>query len=115
MNVGGTKPEVLLLRISKVPFIDTTGEAKLANIIKYFKSQGIHVILSGIQTQPKEMLKRTGLYDKIGHQNVFEHTGEAIAFALKKIKYNECLGCKHFAFKECSILSQTENVKNLVE
>lgn len=99
-------PEILLLRMGKVPFMDTTGEANLAGIVKHFKSHGGLVLLSGVQSQPKDVLKRTGLYEFIGKQNFFEHTGEALAYALTQIKYNKCLGCKHFAFQECAILSQ---------
>ncbi len=106
MNTATTKSEILLLRIGKVPFIDTTAEAKLASIVKHFKGKDVAILFSGIQSQPKELLKRTGLYDLIGHHNFFEHSGEAIANALTQINFNKCLGCKHFAFLECSILSQ---------
>ncbi|PEJ57640.1 MULTISPECIES: SulP family inorganic anion transporter [unclassified Bacillus (in: firmicutes)] len=99
-------PKFLILRFGKVPFIDTTGEAKLANIVNYLRRNDSFVLLTGLHSQPKDLLIRTKLYDVIGKQNIFEHSGEAISYALLNINYNKCLGCKHYAFLECSILSK---------
>ncbi|MBA2879214.1 SulP family sulfate permease [Anoxybacillus kamchatkensis] len=94
-------PRVLILRMSKVPYMDQTGEANLASLVGHFQSKGGIVLVSGIQQQPKEMLKRSGLYDKIGAENFFEHTGEALKTALSHINRTQCVGCKHYAFSEC--------------
>ncbi|MDP4084858.1 MAG: sulfate permease [Bacillota bacterium] len=104
MSTINYRPKILLLRMSKVPFMDTTGEANLASIVKHFSKSGI-VIISGINTQPENVLKKTGLYETIGAKHFFEHTGEAIDFALGQIDHKQCQGCKHFAFKECGKLS----------
>lgn len=98
------QPRVLLLRMGKVPFMDTTGEANFRSIVQHFSKQGI-VLISGIQTQPKELLQKMGLYDTIGEEHFFDHTGEAIHYALHEINQNKCIGCKHFAFKECGQFS----------
>jgi sulfate permease, SulP family len=111
MNKLDSKPRVLLLRMAKVPFIDTTGEAYFSRIVKDFSKQGV-VVISGIRPQPKSMLKKTGLYDYIGKEHFFAHTGDAINFAFQHLKKDKCLGCKHFAFRECAVLSgEHENVK----
>ncbi|WP_391558222.1 SulP family inorganic anion transporter [Robertmurraya sp.] len=107
------RPCILLLRMSRVPLMDTTGEANLASIVSHFSKNGI-VIISGINEQPKNVLIRTGLYDKIGHKHFFEHTGEAIEFALKQVDKNKCLGCRHFAFRECTKLSKVESTEGKV-
>jgi len=104
MNTINYRPKILLLRMSRVPFMDTTGEANLASIVSHFSKNGI-VIISGINDQPKNVLISTGLYNVIGKEHFFEHTGEAIQFALSELDRNKCLGCKHFAFKECKKLS----------
>lgn len=113
MNSINYKPKVLLLRLSRVPFMDTTGEGRLASIVQDFSKQGI-VLISGIKPQPKSVLHKTGLYEVIGEENFFEHTGDAIDYALTQINDNKCLGCRHFAFKECQALSgvQEKVVKN---
>ena len=107
---GVVHPEakILILRLGKVPYIDTTGEANLSNIVKTFKASGGTVLVSALQTQPKSMLKKTGLYDEIGESNFYEHTGDAINYALNNINLDKCIGCKHYAFRECSRLSQPE-------
>lgn len=110
MKTINLKPKVLLFRMGRVPFIDTTGESYLSTIVKDFSKHGI-ILISGMKAQPKKMLKKTGLYDLIGEENFFEHTGEAINYALKQLDENKCIGCKHFAFSECTVLSK-QNDKN---
>ena len=100
------KPKVLILRMGKVPFIDTTGEAYFRNIVTYFKKEGGLLLVSEIPPTLKGTLKVNGLYDEIGTENFFEHTGDAIQAALRIINKEKCKGCKHFAFHECTALSQ---------
>ncbi|WP_423801999.1 SulP family inorganic anion transporter [Neobacillus sp. SAB-20_R2A] len=107
MNTINYRPKILLLRMGRVPFMDTTGEANLASIVRHFSKNGI-VLISGLNPQPESVLKKTGLYEVVGEQHFFAHTGEAIQYALKEINQNKCLGCKHFAFRECKKLSGTE-------
>ena len=104
MNTINYHPKILLLRMGRVPFMDTTGEANLASIVSHFSKSGI-VIISGINDQPKNVMIKTGLYDVIGQEHFFEHTGDAIQFALGQLDRNKCIGCKHFAFRECKKLS----------
>jgi SulP family sulfate permease len=110
MSTINYRPKILLLRMSKVPFMDTTGEANLASIVKHFSKNGI-VLISGINAQPESVLKKTGLHESIGAEHFFEHTGEAINYALTHLEENKCLGCRHFAFKECKKLSAVEPVE----
>ncbi|MFJ7677843.1 SulP family inorganic anion transporter [Peribacillus sp. NPDC097198] len=99
-----SKPKVLLLRMGQVPLLDTTGESYLSNIVHHFSKHGL-VLISGIKPQPKTLLIKTGLYEVIGKDHFFDHTGVAIDYALEQLNRNKCLGCKHFAFRECSALS----------
>ncbi|NOV03819.1 SulP family inorganic anion transporter [Paenibacillus planticolens] len=99
------KPKVLILRMGNVPYMDTTGEANLSSIVKHFKKHGSTIIISEIQNQPRKMLQKTGLYEIIGQEHFFEKTGDAVCFALTKLNHSQCLGCKHFAFRECHQLS----------
>lgn len=105
MNTIRYKPKLLLLRMGNVPFMDTTGESNLRSIVKHFQQQGGIILISGIKEQPKQMLLRTGLYAWIGIEHFFEHTGEAITYAITQLDYNQCLGCSNFAFNECRHLS----------
>lgn len=114
MNTIHYKPKVLLLRMGKVPFMDTTGESYLSSIIKDFSKQGT-VLISGMKPHPISVMKKTGLYDYTGEEHFFEHTGEAINFALDKLDRNKCLGCQHFAFNECSALSAGIEIQKIEE
>ncbi|MFD1040686.1 SulP family inorganic anion transporter [Virgibacillus byunsanensis] len=100
------KPKVLILRMGRVPLMDTTGEAHLRNIIQHFKRSGGILLLSGVTYELEDTLKKSGLYEEIGEKNFYHHTGEAINDAMLVIEKNSCLGCKHFAFHECQQLSQ---------
>lgn len=101
-------PKILVLRMGKVPFIDATGEAYLRNIVRNFKSQGGRLLVTGVQPSMKMLLDKSGLTKEIGEDNFFERTGEAIDCALRCINRNQCIGCKHFAFRECEELSTTK-------
>jgi len=111
MSTINYRPKILLLRMSKVPLMDTTGEAILASIVHHFSKSGI-VMVSGLNEQPENVLKKTGLYELIGHEHFFEHTGDAIQYGLTQINKNKCLGCKHLAFRECKKLSSAEAIES---
>lgn len=104
LNTINYTPKILILRLGKVPFMDTTGESHLSSIVKDFSAHG-QVLITGIQQGPLELIRKTGLYDFIGAEHFFSHTGDAINFALKHVNKEKCLGCKHFAFSECATLS----------
>ena len=108
MNTINFRPKVLVLRLGKVPFIDTTGESNLASIVRNFNKFGGTVLVTGLQPQPQEVLKKTGLYEQLGETHFFDHTGKAIDYALAKLDYNKCKGCENFAFRECDLLSKPE-------
>jgi SulP family sulfate permease len=106
MDTIHLKPRIMLLRMGKVPFLDTSGESNLSSLVKHFGKLGGTVLMSGVQAQPMEVLKKTGLYKLVGENHLFEHTGEAIDYALTRLEIAKCIGCKHFAFRECASLSQ---------
>jgi SulP family sulfate permease len=105
MDTINHRPKLLILRMAKVPYMDTTGESNLTSIVRHFQKQGGTILVSGLQNQPKKVLKRTGLYEEIGEEHLFRHTGDAINFALANVEQSKCLGCKHYAFQECTRLS----------
>ncbi|WP_341346519.1 SulP family inorganic anion transporter [Paenibacillus sp. FSL H3-0469] len=108
-ELGPDQPKLILLRMGKVPLMDTTGEANLAALVKELQAAGGRLMISGIQSQPLELLKRTGLYDRIGASQFYDHTGEAINDALGSVNPSRCRGCAHAAFRECSALSGLED------
>ncbi|WP_416827262.1 SulP family inorganic anion transporter [Ectobacillus polymachus] len=107
------KPHVLILRMSQVPFMDSTGEAYFRNMIHHFQSHGGTIFIAGITPKVMEVLKQNGLYEEIGETHFFEHTGEAITSSLKQIDKHTCIGCKHFAFHECTQLSNSSKQEQM--
>ncbi|TFE25379.1 SulP family inorganic anion transporter [Cohnella luojiensis] len=97
---------ILLLIMGKVPFMDMTGKSNLDSLIMRYQSRGGIVLLSEVQQQPLEVFHNTGLEKLIGGENLFEHTGDAIDYALTRLNYERCVGCKHFVFRECALLSK---------
>ncbi|MFC5699812.1 SulP family inorganic anion transporter [Cohnella faecalis] len=103
------KPGILLLRMSKVPFMDASGEAIMASLVEELEKSGGQILLSGVQPQPLDIMKKTGLLEKIGERWFFEHTGDAIQCAIAHLDVNACLGCQRFAFRECAHLSAVKD------
>ncbi|WP_332649333.1 SulP family inorganic anion transporter [Lysinibacillus sp. 54212] len=101
----GVRPKVLILRMRKVPFIDTTGEEYFRNIVTHFKAEGGTLLVTGAHPTLKAILDANGLSEKIGQENFFYNTGDAINEAIRHIQRKGCLGCKHYAFRECQSLS----------
>lgn len=107
-------PRVLILRMGKVPFMDSTGESYFSNIVQNFKKRGGTVLVTGVQPKLKVMIEQSGLVAEIGVENFYNQTGEAIDAALTYLNTNKCLGCKHFAFRECTTLSVQEEKMNKI-
>lgn len=100
------RPKIIILKLARMPFIDASGEANLNALISHFHHRGSTVVLTGIQDQPKKMLKHTGLYYRIGEERIFQRTGEAIRYAIEQLDHEICRGCGQFAFRECRELSE---------
>ncbi|WP_438350213.1 SulP family inorganic anion transporter [Paenibacillus sp. FA6] len=99
------EPKVLILKMNNVPYLDSTGEANFANVTKRFIKQGGTVVVSEIQNQPQQVIRNTHLDQFIGPENFFGNTGEAITYSLTKLNKSHCLGCQHYAFRECQLRS----------
>lgn len=70
--------KVLILRMRFVPRIDSTAIVALEEIYTDLKRRGCRLVLSGAQPAVITMLERSGLLAKIGPENCFKHTDEAI-------------------------------------
>ncbi len=71
-------PKVRIIRMRDVPAIDATGLNLLNELFMESKKDGIHLILSGVHTQPLYALTQYGLLDKIGEQNIFGNIDDAL-------------------------------------
>lgn len=57
------QPKVRIIRMRKVPFIDSTGIHNLTNLCEMSHREGVHIILSGVNPKVHEALKKSGFYD----------------------------------------------------
>jgi SulP family sulfate permease len=98
-------PKVLILRMNNVLYLDATGVANFESVVKHFEKQGGTVLVTEIQGQPLGILQKTHLDKFIGPEHFFEKSGDAITYSLTKLNKSHCLGCQHFAFRECQMRS----------
>ena len=52
------QPKVRIIRMRKVPFIDSTGIHNLTNLCEMSHREGVHIILSGVNPKVHEALKK---------------------------------------------------------
>jgi SulP family sulfate permease len=110
MNTIQYDPKVIILRMSKVPLIDITGENHLRTIIENLHKRGIIVLIAGLSGQPHKKVLKTGLYEKVGSQHFFPHTSNAITYAVNLIDNACCQTCDKAIFKDC--LLSDKNIAN---
>jgi SulP family sulfate permease len=70
--------KVLVLRMRSVPAIDATGIHSLETIIKTCKKNGSTLVLSHVNEQPMNVMKKSGFYDKVGAENFCPHIDDAL-------------------------------------
>lgn len=71
-------PKVRIIRMRKVPFMDSTGLRNLRSFYRKCRGEKIHILLSGVNPSVENSLKTDGLYDLIGANNVFDHITKAM-------------------------------------
>jgi SulP family sulfate permease len=95
VNAVADKPElkVAILDIEAVDQIDTTGEEMLTHISEWFKEAGIDFYITRPKFKVSDVLKRTGLYDKIGDDHIFNKRQDALASITQK--YGNLVDVEH--------------------
>jgi SulP family sulfate permease len=76
---GETK--VRIIRMRKVPFIDSTGVNNLRSLCERTRKRGVTVILSGVTEKVQATLEKFGVDKEIGAENIFPHIVPALAKA----------------------------------
>lgn len=78
MRIIESNPDILILRMRFVPYIDETGLHVIEEFYHESKKKSIQLILSGVQPQIYKELERAGLINKIGEKNVLTVIDDAI-------------------------------------
>lgn len=69
----------LILRMKDVHHIDASGLITLEGVVEHRQHAGGRIILTALQPEVLSALDRFGLLARLGAENVFEHTRDAIA------------------------------------
>ena len=85
MKQVNDKPKVRIIRMRKVPFIDSTGVHNLENLIKMCNKDKTTVLLSGVNDNVRKVLLQVELDKKIGLENICSNINEAIEKASKLV------------------------------
>lgn len=72
------KPKVRIIRMRKVPFIDSTAMHNLETLIRSSHSEGIQIVLSGVKENVRETLVHAGIDKLIGADNICPHISVAV-------------------------------------
>ena len=82
----GDRPKVRIIRMRKVPFVDSTGINNLSNLCLMSKNEGIEVVLSGVSEKVHSQLQKAHFYDILGEKNICSHINLALERAKEIIK-----------------------------
>lgn len=75
------KPYVRIIRMRKVPFIDSTGLHNLQILIESSQSEDIQIVLSGVRENVREALHRAHIDKMIGADRICDHISKAVRVA----------------------------------
>lgn len=74
----GDRPKVRIIRMRKVPFVDSTGIHNLSNLCEMSHKEGIQIVLSGVNPKVHAVLEKAGFYDLVGKENICSHIDDAL-------------------------------------
>ena len=80
------KSKVRIIRMRKVPFIDSTGIHNLANLCEMSSKRKITVVLSGVNPKVHSALQKANFYNIIGEENICPDINVALARANEVLK-----------------------------
>ena len=72
------RPRVRIIRMRKVPFVDSTGIHNLTNLCMMSQGEGIQVVLSGVNPQVQAVLHKAGFDTLLGEENICSHINLAL-------------------------------------
>jgi SulP family sulfate permease len=79
MKQVGDKPRVRIIRMRKVPFVDSTGAHNLSSLVRASQKEGITILLSGVNDSVRSTLRKAGIEAIVGSENILSNINEAVA------------------------------------
>ena len=77
-SLGNRRPKVRIIRMRKVPFVDSTGIHNLTNLCLMSQQEGIQVILSGVNERVQAVLHKARFDELVGTDNICSHINLAL-------------------------------------
>ena len=77
-TLGHQRPKVRIIRMRKVPFVDSTGIHNLTNPCLMSQAEGIQVVLSGVNENVQAVLHKAGFDQMLGEENICSHINIAL-------------------------------------
>lgn len=78
MKQMGDKSPVRIIRMRKVPFIDSTGIHNLENLVKMSQKDKTTILLSGVNENVRHSLYQAKIHEKLGEENICSNINEAL-------------------------------------
>lgn len=80
MSISGERPrpKVRIVRMRKVPFIDSTGIHNLENLCIMSQKEHITIVLSGVNEKVHKVLEKSGFYELLGKENICPNINVAL-------------------------------------
>ncbi len=78
MGDMGGRAKVRIIRMRKVPFIDSTGVHNLSNMCLMCRQMGVKVVLSGVNPRVMKVLQDAGMEELVGKENICSHINIAL-------------------------------------
>ena len=78
-------PKVRIIRMRKVPFVDSTGMHNLANLISMSHKDGVTIILSGVNDKVRKVLEKNKFVELVGEDNICPNINMALETAKKYV------------------------------
>lgn len=79
-------PKVRIIRMRRVPFIDSTGIHNLQTLCAMSRREGTEIVLSGVQEKVYEVLDHAGLCDELGKENICPNINAALERAKEVVE-----------------------------
>jgi SulP family sulfate permease len=79
------RPKVRIIRMRKVPFVDSTGIHNLTNLCLMSQAEGIQVVLSGVNPTVQAVLHKADFDSLLGEKNICSHINLALERAKQLI------------------------------
>ncbi len=75
------QPLVRIIRMRRVPFIDSTGLHNLQILIESSQRSGIEIVLSGVRDNVRDAIHRSHIDALLPHENICDHISKAVVVA----------------------------------